>query len=213
MKVGILGSGSVGQTVGTGFIKLGHEVKIGTRDPQKLQEWVAQNGAHASAGSFAEAAVFGDIVVLATLWSGTENVLQMAGESNTAGKIVIDITNPLQFGPEGPSLALGFSDSGGEQIQRWLPAAKVVKALNHVPAPVMIQADLLGETADLFICGNDQAAKETVTELMGQFGWPVIDLGGIEQARLTEALTGLWIRYYVLTQSWQHAFKLVRPGK
>ncbi len=130
--------------------------------------------------------------------------------ANFAGKIVIDVTNPLKDGPNGPELAIGFSDSGGETVQRLLPAAKVVKAWNHVPAALMVSPHLLGETADMFICGNDAAAKQKVTIILKAFGCPVIDLGGIEQARLTEALTGLWIRYMVISGNWQHAFKLIR---
>ena len=214
MKIGVLGTGQVGQLLGSSLVGLGYEVMIGSRDPhsQKAIDWVAHAAGGSSAGTLAEAASFGQIVVLATNWSGTANAIELAGLANFAGKIVIDVTNPLKDGPNGPELALGFNDSAGETVQRLLPAAKVVKAWNHVPAALMVSPHLLGETADMFICGNDAAAKQKVTMIMKAFGCPVIDLGGIEQARLTEALAGLWCRYMVISGDWQHAFKLIRKG-
>ncbi len=212
MKIGVLGTGQVGQVLGASLVGLGYEVMIGSRDPnsQKVKDWVAHAAGGSSAGTFEEAAAFGQIIILATQWVGTANAIELAGAANFAGKIVIDVTNPLKDGPNGPELAIGFSDSGGETVQRLLPAAKVVKAWNHVPAALMVSPHLLGETADMFICGNDAAAKQKVTIILKAFGCPVIDLGGIEQARLTEALTGLWIRYMVISGNWQHAFKLIR---
>jgi 8-hydroxy-5-deazaflavin:NADPH oxidoreductase len=216
MKIGIIGTGAVGQTLGTGLVALGHTVKIGSREPQseKLQEWVKNTGAQASAGTYAEVAQYGEVIFLATLWTGTENALRLADPKNLAGKVVIDITNPLSFGPNGPGWAFGFSDSGGESIQRWLPQARVVKALNTVPAAVMIKPDYLGEPVDMFICGDDLEAKKITIELLNAFGWEApIDLGGIVESRLLEALTMLWVKYMVISQDWQHAFKLVRKQK
>lgn len=212
MKIGVLGTGQVGQVLGSSLVGLGYDVMMGSRDPksQKVIDWVAHAAGNSSAGTFAEAAAYGQIIILATQWSGTANAIKLAGAANFAGKIVIDVTNPLKDGPNGPELAIGFSDSGGETIQRLLPEAKVVKAWNHVPAPLMVSPRLLGDTADMFICGNDAAAKQKVSLIMKAFGCPVTDLGGIEQARLTEALTGLWIRYMTLSGDWQHAFKLIR---
>src|SRR4051794_40946430 len=128
MNIGIIGTGIVGQTLGKALAGLGHVVKLGSREPnsEKLQEWAVQSGPNASSGNLAETAAFGDLVIVATNWHGTENALQLAGPENLAGKVVIDATNPLNFGPTGPSLALGFSDSGGEQVQRWIPEARVV---------------------------------------------------------------------------------------
>src|SRR6185369_1603106 len=117
VRVGVLGSGDVGRVLAGGFIKLGHEVKIGSRDPQKLSDWVQSQSERASAGSFEEAAAFGDVLVLATLGSGTESALRMAGLDNFAGKVVIDATNPLDFSKGKPELYIGFNDSLGEQIQ------------------------------------------------------------------------------------------------
>jgi hypothetical protein len=210
MKIGILGSGGVGQTLGTALVAQGHEVKIGTRDTGKLAEWVAKNGTNASAGSFAEAATFGEMILLATHWGGTENALQLAQPSNLAGKIVIDITNPLLFSEQGVELAVGFSDSAGEMVQRWLPQAKVVKALNSITAAIMVDADLLGETATMFIAGDDAEAKAAVTKFLQAFDWDVVDLGGIKEARLLEPLAMIWIRYFGITKNWQHAIKLIR---
>jgi 8-hydroxy-5-deazaflavin:NADPH oxidoreductase len=130
MKIGILGTGDVGQALGTGFANLGHQVMMGSRDAgnAKMKAWISSAGKNAAGGTFAEAARFGELVVLATLWSGTESALKLAEPRNLAGKVVIDATNPLVFAPgKPPALALGHTDSGGEQVQRWLPDARVVK--------------------------------------------------------------------------------------
>jgi predicted dinucleotide-binding enzyme len=212
MKIGIIGSGIVGQTLGTGLAGLGHEVKLGTREPssEKVQEWLAKAGANASAGTFDEVATFGEVIILATHWDGTENALRLAGAENLAGKVLIDATNPLKFGPTGPDLAIGFTDSAGESVQRWAADSKVVKAFNIVPAALMVDAALLGETADMFIAGNDEEAKQTTTEILKAFGWSVVDMGSIEESRLIEPLGMLWIKHYFRTKNWQHAFKLIR---
>src|SRR5712692_3391188 len=183
MKIGILGTGDVGRVLGSGFVALGHEVKMGSRDPggEKVKTWVAKTGKGTSAGSFAEAASFAEVAVLATLWSGTENALRLADPNNLAGKVVIDATNPLVFTPGPlPSLALGHTDSGGEQVQRWLPKARVVKCFNIVGNANMVNPQFPGGPPDMFICGNDANAKKTVTDVCRAFGWPVIDIGGIE---------------------------------
>ncbi len=179
MRVGILGTGDVGQVLGAGFVNLGHDVKMGSRDPysERVKSWVARTGAHASAGTFAEAAAFSDIAVLATSWSGTENAIQLSDPNNLAGKIVIDATNPLLFKPNSPpSLALGHNDSGGEQVQRWLPKAHVVKAFNIVGNAHMFNPQFPGGPPDMFICGNDVEAKKKVTQILSAFGWPTIDI-------------------------------------
>ncbi len=215
MKVGILGSGDVGQALGVGFAALGHDVRMGTREPHsdKVKKWMAKAGARASAGTFADAAAFGEIAVLATLWSGTENAIKVANPKNLAGKIVIDATNPLKFTPTGPpTLALGHTDSAGEQVQRWLPRAQIVKAFNTIGHAHMVKPQFPGGPPDMFICGNDAAAKQTVTEICTAFGWPVIDIGGIEGARLLEQLAMLWITCAIRWGSWNHAFKLLRKS-
>jgi len=214
MKIGILGTGDVGKRLGTGFISIGHEVKIGSRDPEseKVKSWIAANGKKASGGTFAEAAQFGEVVVLATLWSGTENALKLAGAENFKGKTVIDATNPLVFHESGPpSLALGHTDSGGEQVQRWLPGANVVKAFNIVGNAQFVHPQF-GQCGppDMFFCGNDEAAKKQVDGFLKQFGWSTMDIGGIEGARLLEPMCILWVLYGVRSGAWDNAFKMLR---
>jgi 8-hydroxy-5-deazaflavin:NADPH oxidoreductase len=213
MKIGILGTGEVGQRLGSGFAALGHDVRMGTRDPrgEKVKAWVAKNGPRASAGTFQETASFAELAVLATLWSGTENAVRLAGPRNLTGKIVMDTTNPLIFYPDAPpALALGGTDSAGEQVQRWLPESRVVKAFNMIGNAHMVRPQFPGGPPDLFICGNDQPAKAKVAEICSAFGWPTIDIGGIEGARLLEPLGLLWILYGIRSGTWNHAFKLLR---
>jgi len=212
VKVGILGTGDVGRALGTGFVQLGHEVKIGSRDPnnEKAKAWAAKTGSRASVGSFADASRFADVVVLATLGTGTEHALALAEPNSFAGKVVIDATNPLDFSSGAPKLSVGHTDSRGEQVQRWLPKARVVKAFNTVGHAHMVHPKFPGGPPDMFICGNDAAAKKTVTDLLTVFGWNTIDIGGIEGARLLEPLCILWVAYGLRTNSWDHAFKLLR---
>lgn len=211
-KIGILGTGDVGRTLGAGLAALGHEVKVGSREPasDKLREWKGKAGPLASTGTFAEAAGFGDLVVLATLWSGTENALRLAGADALAGKPVIDTTNPLDFSSGIPRLSLGHTDSAGEQVQRWLPRARVVKAFNSVGSPHMVKPAFPGGPPDMFLCGNDEGAKRTVEALCGELGWPTIDLGGIEASRYLEPLAMVWITHYFRTKTGNHAMKLLR---
>lgn len=210
MKVGIIGSGDVGKKLGDSFVDLGHSVKIGTRDTTKLAEWASKHGNRASAGSFADAAAFGDIIVVATSWAGTASALDMANPKNMAGKIVIDVTNPLDFSTMPPKLAVGNTDSAGETVQRLLPEARVVKAFNIVGNPHMYKPNFSEGRPTMFICGNDDSAKKMVTDLLTSFGWESIDIGGIEGSRLLEPLAMLWITYYFRTGTGNHAFKLLR---
>jgi predicted dinucleotide-binding enzyme len=213
MKVGILGTGQVARALGIGFVGAGHPVRFGTRDPHsdKASELVAAVGPAASIGTFADAAQFAEVAVLATAWSGTEQVIRAAGPDRLAGKVVVDVTNPLDFSKGAPpSLALGYTDSGGEQVQRWLPAARVVKAFNIVGNASMVRPQFPGGPPDMFICGDDEAAKRTVTDVCTAFGWPVIDLGGMAAARYLEPLAMVWIAYGFRTNTWTHAFKLLR---
>ncbi len=213
MNIGILGSGDVAQVLGAGFVKLGHDVRLGTRSPQsdKMKSWLRLAGSHASVGSFAEAATFADIAVLATLWTGTENAIRLAKPANLSGKVVIDTTNPLLFTSEGlpPRLALGTTDSAGEQVQRWLPTSRVVKAFNIVGNAHMVHPTFPGGPPDMLICGNDAAAKADVTNLLTSLGWSVIDLGGIEASRYLEPLALIWIVHGFRTGAWGHAFKIL----
>ena len=213
MKIAVLGPGEVGKRLASGFVSVGHQVKLGSRDPKadKVKSWVAANGKTASAGSLNEAAAFGEIVVITTPWSGFENAIKLAGPDNFKGKVVIDVTNPLVFHENGPpTLGGGYSESAGEQMQRRLRDARVVKAFNIVGNAHFIhpQFGTCGPP-DMFICGNDDVAKKDVTGFLKQFGWSVIDIGGIEGARLLEPLAMLWITYAIQTGGWNHAFKLL----
>jgi predicted dinucleotide-binding enzyme len=218
MKTGILGSGDVGRRLGDGFIELGHMVKIGTRDPSKgeVVQWVSNHGGEegkSSAGTFTEAASFGEMIVIATSWDGTSNAIKMADPTNFAGKIVIDVTNPLDFSKGmPPKLAVGYSDSAGETVQRLIPEAKVVKAFNIVGNPHFVHPDFPnGGPPTMFICGNDEEAKKVVKDnILTKFGWETVDIGGIDEARLLEPIAFLWITYYFRTGTGNHAFKLLR---
>jgi predicted dinucleotide-binding enzyme len=218
MKIGIMGSGEVGRRLGDGFINLGYQVKIGTRNPKKEEiiEWIGKHGAHegwATAGTFAETSSFGEIIVLATSWAGASNALGMADATSLDGKILIDVTNPLDFtNGDQPRLAIGHSDSAGETIQRLVPNSKVVKAFNTVGSPHFVHPDFPnGGPPTMFICGNDVDSKKFVTDnILGKFGWDTIDIGGIDGSRLLEPLAFLWITYYLRTGKGEHAFKLLR---
>ncbi len=212
MKIGILGTGEVGKALAKGFLGIGYEVMIGTRDPKSEKAAAVLSAVPGvQAGSFSEAAAFGEMAALCTLWSGTEAAINAADQKNLAGKLVIDVTNPLVFPLNAPpSLALGHTDSGGEQVQRWLPDSKVVKAFNIVGNPDMVNPEFEGGPPDMFIGGNDAAAKTKVTEILTAFGWNTTDLGGIETARLLEPLCILWVYYGIKTGGWRHAIKMLK---
>src|SRR5437773_12473195 len=214
MKIGLLGSGEVSKALGTGFVALAHDVMMGTREPsaEKVHAWAVKTGSKASVGSFAEAAAFAEVAVLATLWEGTENAVRLAGPSDLTGKVVIDTTNPLDFsGGPPPKLSVGHTDSAGQRVERWLPGARVVKAFNIVGNAHMFRPNFPGGPPDMFICGNDAAAKTTVAGICTAFGWPApLDLGGIDASRYLESLAMVWILTYFATGSGNHAFKLLR---
>lgn len=199
MRVGILGTGDVGKALGRGFASHGFDVKIGSRE--KKGEFV----------TFEEAAKHGEVVVVCTRWDGTENALKLAGEQNLAGKVVIDATNPLKHVDGRPvGLDRGFTDSGGEQVQRWIPEAKVVKAFNIVGNALMVDPTLPGGPPTMFIGGNDEGAKKTVGEILGDFGWETIDLGGIDASRLLEPMMWAWVVSAMKSGKWTQAFKMLR---
>ncbi len=210
-KVGILGSGMVGQTLADGFLKAGYEVKIGTRDKSKLATWASKAGKNASVGKFSEAAAFGELIALCCKGEAVEDVITLAEKKNLEKKLIIDVTNPLVF-EEGkmPKMFIGYPDSLGAMIQELVPEAKVVKAFNTVPATYMCNAKLTEGVPDLFIAGNDAGAKKTVSDLAKTWGWGVIDMGGIEEASLLEALALTFIHYGILNNQWTHAFKLLK---
>lgn len=212
MKIGILGTGDVGKALGKGFITLGHEVKMGSRDAanEKALAWAREMGPKASAGTFAEAAEFGEIVVLATLGAANESVLSYAGPEPLRGKVVIDTTNPLDFSGGRPKLAVLEDGSGGEQVQRLLPDTHVVKAFNTVGNAHMFRPDFPGGPPDMFICGNDAEAKKKVAEILSDFGWGTVDIGGIDSSHYLEAMCIVWVEHGIRTNTWNHAFKLLR---
>jgi len=213
MRVGILGTGDVGRALGKGFVALGHDVKIGSREAknEKALAWASELGAKASVGTFADAAAFGDIVVLATLGVANESALKMAGPEKLRGKVVIDTTNPLDFSAGmPPKLAVSGNDSGGERVQRLLPDAHVVKAFNTVGNAFMFRPSFPGGPPDMFFCGNDADAKQKVATILKDFGWGIVDVGGIESSRYLEAMCLVWVLSAIQTNSWNQAFKLLK---
>jgi len=214
MKIGILGSGEVGRSLGRGLAAHGHSVMIGSRTPAKpeLAEWRKAAGAKASMGTFAEAAAHGELLLLCTNGAATESAIDLAGPRNFAGKVVIDVTNPLDFSKGmPPGLFVGTTDSLGERVQRKLPEAKVVKALNIVGNATMVKPAMADGLPDMLIAGNDAAAKRTVGGLLKEFGWgEPIDVGGIDGARWLEAWVPLWVRICQSVGSWTVALRVLR---
>lgn len=225
MKIGILGSGVVGQTLGAKLAEVGNDVVLGTRSPGELadkrghgntslQEWLARAGRRGKVDSFAAAAAHGEIVINAVGGMVSLEALRTAGADRLEGKILIDVSNPLDFSKGmPPTLSVCNDDSLGEQIQRAFPNVKVVKALNTLTTALMVEPDLVGGgNHHLFICGDDAAAKARVTRLLGEwFGWrEVIDVGGIEASRGTEMILPLWIRLMGALGTPLFNFRIVR---
>lgn len=211
MKIGIIGSGGVAQTLANAYLQKGYQVKLGTRNAEKLAEWLEKAGENASVGSFVEAAQFGDVVFLSVLGEAALNAIELAGAENLKGKTVIDLTNPLDFsGGVPPRFTATVGNSLGERIQNVLPDANVVKAFNTISAAIMVNPRFGDDTATLFIAGNDEKAKEEATKLAREFAWDVEDLGGIEQAFFLEAFASLWINYGFKNNHWTHAFKFLK---
>ena len=211
MRIGILGSGAVGRALAAGFLKHGHEVMVGTRDRAKLQEWIALNPTGA-VGQFADAAAFGEVLVLAVKGTGAHEALRAGGVANLAGKTVIDTTNPIADAPPVNGVLKFFTsldESLMERLQREFANARFVKAFNSVGNASMVDPKFAGGKPTMFICGNDEAAKRTVTGILVQFGWEVADMGKAEAARAIEPLCMLWCIPGFLRQDWVHAFKLL----
>ena len=213
MKVGIIGSGVVAQALGAGFLKHGHEVALGTRDPAKLKDWAAKNKG-AAVKSFAEAAAFGEIVVLAVAGEVALEALKLTGAGGLAGKTVIDACNPIGGGPPVNGVLSYFTpqnESLMERLQKAYPAAHFVKAFNSVGHGQMINPQFAGGKPSMFICGDDAGAKKTVAQILDQFGWETEDMGAVEAARAIEPLCRLWCIPGVGKGDWSaHAFKLLR---
>ena len=212
MRVGVLGTGTVGRYLASGFLSLGHEVRLGSRTAggDKAKAWVAAAGASGSEGSFADAAGFGDIIVIATLGTVLPAVVAAAGPTNFAGKLVIDVTNPLDFSKGFADLGIKGDDSGGETLQRLLPDAFVVKTLNTVNAQHMFRPRWPGGIPDMYLAGNDDDAKVRVAAILREFGWNPVDLGRITSARWLEAMTMSWVEASMPTRNFNQAFKLIQ---
>jgi predicted dinucleotide-binding enzyme len=211
MNIGIIGSGTVAKTLAAGFLKHGHSVIIGTRSPDKLADWAAQNPA-ASVGSFAETAAFGEVIVLAVKGKVAANALQLAGVENLTGKTILDATNPIEDAPPVNGVLpffTGINHSLMEQLQQEFPGANFVKAFNSVGAPSMVNPHFKAGRPTMFICGNSDPAKKTVTELLDQFGWETADMGLAESARAIEPLCILWCIRGFRNNQWTHAFKML----
>lgn len=214
-RIGILGSGMVGQTLATGFLKHGYEVKVGTGDAKKLSQWQSTAGAGAGVGSFAEVAAFGEIVVLAVKGTAAIEAVKKAGPAALAGKTVIDTTNPIADEPPQKGILKFFTtldESLMERLQTAYPAVNFVKAFSSVGNASMVDPKFPGGAPTMFICGNNDSAKAEVKNILDQFGWETEDMGKVEAARAIEPLCILWCIPGFQRNQWSHAFKLLKKG-
>lgn len=214
MKIGIIGSGIVGQVLGKAFLSEGNDVMLGTRNTSKedVVKWKEQNPS-GNIGTFDETAAFGELIVLATGGAVTEDAVNLAGINNFSGKTVIDTTNPIAPEPPANGVLKYFTDineSLMERIQLLIPEANVVKAFNSVGNALMYKPNLKGQVPTMFICGNNIAAKEEVSAILEDFGWEAEDMGTVEAARAIEPLCILWCIPGFLKNEWTHAFKLLK---
>ncbi len=201
MKIAVLGTGMVGEAIATRLIGLGHEVRMGSRSPQNASAaaWVKQGGSRASQGDFAGAAAFGELVFNCTNGATALDAVQAAGASNLAGKILVDVSNPLDVSQQPPGLLFCNDTSLGERLQAALPGVKVVKTLNTMNCSIMVQPRQLPGAHQVFVSGNDAGAKARVAEILCTFGWArseIIDLGDITTARGPEMFLPLWLRLW-----------------
>jgi predicted dinucleotide-binding enzyme len=213
MKVGILGSGQVAKVLADGFIKHGHDVMLGTRDPAKLNDWKSKAGDRGSIGTFDAAAKFGAVIVLSVKGSVADNVLKMAGKDALKNKTVIDVTNPIADEPPVNGVLKFFTgpnDSLMERLQKSVPEANFVKAFSCVGNSLMVNPKMTEGSPTMFICGNNDDAKKEVQAILRQFGWEWADMGKVEAARAIEPLCILWCIPGFINNSWAHAFKLIR---
>jgi predicted dinucleotide-binding enzyme len=212
MKIGIIGSGEVAKTLGAGFLKHGHDVMLGTREPGKLADWTSQNPKGRVASS-AEAAKFAELAVLAVKGTVAAQAVRTAGEAALAGKILIDACNPIADAPPDHGVLKYFTtldDSLMERLQREFAGIRFVKAFNSVGSACMINPQFAGGKPTMFICGNDIAAKAVVTRILDQFGWETADMGTAVAARAIEPLCMLWCIPGFVANEWTHAFKLLK---
>ncbi|UEG51098.1 NAD(P)-binding domain-containing protein [Ferruginibacter lapsinanis] len=214
MQVGIIGSGIVGRVLATGLLKEGHQVMLGTRDiaKEEVVKWKEENSGGLT-GTFSETAIFGDLIIIATGGLVTEAAIKLAGIENFKGKTVIDTTNPIAAAPPVNGVLQYFTsmnESLMERIQQLIPNANVVKAFNSVGNAFMYKPDFGGITPTMFICGYNDEAKKTVTEILHSFGWETEDMGKAEAARAIEPLCILWCIPGFINNQWSHAFKLLK---
>ncbi|GGJ19147.1 NADPH-dependent F420 reductase [Deinococcus roseus] len=212
MNIGILGSGMVGKAIATALLAKGHDVVIGTRDPGKLSGWVSSQSGNLRIASPADAASHAEILVHATSGHAAIQALESAGRENLQGKVIIDISNPLDFSKGfPPTLFVKDDDSLAEQIQHAFPEARIVKSLNTLTADLMLNPQLLNGTHTIFMSGNDQDAKDQVRDLLESFGWQdILDLGDLSTARGTEMYLALWARLYGSLRRSHFNVKVVR---
>jgi predicted dinucleotide-binding enzyme len=211
MKIGILGSGDVAKALGKGFLEAGHEVMLGSRDAGKVRGWSDHRAA--SAGTFSEAAAFGEVVALAVKGTAALDAVKLAGAAGLAQKTVIDATNPIADAPPVNGILQFFTgpnDSLMERLQAAAPEARFVKAFSCVGNPFMFRPSFPGGPPTMFICGNDDGAKAQVKEILSQFGWESEDIGKVEGARAIEPLCQLWCAPGLQRNQWTHAFKLLK---
>lgn len=212
MNVGILGSGVVAKALATGFRKHGHEVMVGTRTPAKLAEWKSEIPG-TQVGTFEDAAAFGELIVLAAKGNVAAEVLRLAGSDNLKGKTIADATNPIADEPPVKGVLVFFTDhqqSLMERLQAEFAEANFVKAFNSVGSVSMVNPTFSSGKPSMFICGNNQAAKEQITGVLDAFGWETVDMGFAESARAIEPLCMLWCLPGFLHNQWTHAFKLLQ---
>jgi 8-hydroxy-5-deazaflavin:NADPH oxidoreductase len=216
MKIAILGTGTVGSTIGAKLIELGHNVMMGSRtaNNEKAVSFVSKHNGKASCGTFTEAAAFGEMIFNCTSGGGSIEALKIAGEQNLNGKTILDLANPLDFSKGmPPTLSLVNTTSLGEEIQKMFPSAKVVKALNTMWCGLMVNPGMInGGDHHTFVCGNDASAKEGVKEILKSFGWSeknILDLGDITKARATEMYLPFWLSIYGATNSGAFNVKIV----
>ena len=212
MRIGVLGSGAVGTTLAGGFLAHGHEVTIGSREPDKLRDWARKNPG-ARTGTPEQTAKFAEVGVLAVKGTAAATMVQAAGPAHLAGKPLIDATNPLADAPPVNGVLRLFTtleDSLMERLQREFPQIRFVKAFNSVGSTQMVNPVYAEGRPTMFICGNDQPAKDLVTRFLDQFGWDSADMGGVEAARAIEPLSILWCIPGFRHNQWTHAFKLLK---
>ncbi|MEO8400071.1 MAG: NAD(P)-binding domain-containing protein [Ignavibacteriaceae bacterium] len=212
-KVGIIGSGEVAKVLGSGFIKHGYEVMLGTRDQSKLQDWKNKNKSKAQTSSVEETAKFGEIIVLAVKGSAAKKALENAGDKNIERKTIIDTTNPIADAPPVNGVLKFYTDLDSslmEELQSAFPKSNFVKAFNSVGNASMVNPDFNGIKPTMFICGNNDNAKKEVVEILELFGFDIADMGTVEAARAIEPLCILWCIPGLLKNQWNHAFKLLK---